>query len=352
MKRIRLSSLILFLFLACINSKANAAANNYGLKPIYGANQIAKNGQLDIFGDPGSQQIITLGILNQDQKAHRYTARFYTAYTSGSGNYAYYRQRKIDPSLRLNLRHYVQPKQKTVKVAANQLQNVSFQVQIPKSSINGYLMGGIVVTPAKGEAISRTVSQNGILLKNQFRQGIPVKIRQDKNLNRQPEFRVRQIVPTVNRAMKVRGVKANLQNYVAGFNGDIAAVATVTKRPDKHQFKKVSRQTHLSPAPNSNYNYQIDWGDSPLQAGDYHLNLKLRSADQTRSWVINKNFTINNSQAKKYNQLSGIEPNYLWLWLSIALLTLLLVLGIGIYFGRRSQQKIQQQFLKEQKNKN
>ena len=69
--------------------------------------------------------------------------------------------------------------------------------------------------------------------------------------------------------------------------------------------------------------------------------MKYTTADKTKSWIINKDFSISNADAAKYNKLSGIKPNYTWLWILIALLALILVLGLGIFFGRRNQQKKQ-----------
>ncbi|UQS81859.1 DUF916 and DUF3324 domain-containing protein [Bombilactobacillus folatiphilus] len=318
----------------------HATVGNYGIRPNYSSNQVVKNGQIDIFGTPGSTQNISISVVNKDTKDHRYTVTVNTAYTNNGGTYSYSKKKVSDPSLKIKLANLVSPRVQTVSVPAGKEVDVNFQIKIPKKRFSGYLMGGIGVQPAKGEKAYKTVAKNGTLLTNKFFQGVPLKVRQDKNSTMQPKFRARQVTAFANASGKgQRGVKANLQNYVKGFNGNINAKATVTKRPNDHKFKKTATLTGMSPAPNSNFDYLIDWGSTPLQAGNYHLHVKLTSSDKTQSWVVDKDFTITSADAGKYNKLSGIKPNYLWLWILIAVLVLLLVLGLGIYFGRRNNKK-------------
>ncbi|UQS83210.1 DUF3324 domain-containing protein [Bombilactobacillus thymidiniphilus] len=324
-------------FVSLSSTLVDASVGNYGLKPVYGDNQLGKSGFIDIYGDPGSTHTIATTVINKDTKSHKYTANVYTGYTNNSGTLSFSSNSANDPSLKIKLRNIVQPKAQTVTVPAGGMVDVKFQVQIPVQKFKGFLMGGIAVTPAKGEKTQTTVSSNGTLLKNKFVQGMGIVIRQDKNSKMQPNFKVRTVVPFANATLKQRGVKANLQNYVKGYNASIDAKATVTRRPDDHKFKKTATMSAISPAPNSNFDYMIDWGKTPLQAGDYHLRIKLVSNDKTKSWVVNKDFTISDADAAKYNKLSGIKPNYMWLWILIAILVILLVLGLGIYFGRRNQ---------------
>lgn len=333
--------MILILSILLTAVPVSASAGNYGLKPLYGTNQIDKNGQIDVYGNPGSTVNISIGIVNKDSKPHKYTATINTAYTTDGGNYAFDNNMAKDSTLDIKLRNYVSPKQQTVTAAPSQVTNVTFQLTIPEEKFNGYIMGGITVKPAKGEKEYTGVTSDGTLLKNRFKQGIPVKVRQNKLNTMQPKFRAISVVPYANKTLKQRGVQARIQNYVKGFNGDINATATVTKRPNDHKFKKIAKINDMSPAPNSNFNYPIDWGSTALQAGNYHLHVKMTSNDKTKSWIVDKDFSISDADAAKYNKLSGIKPNYMWLWILIAILALLLVLGLGIYFGRRNQNKQQ-----------
>ncbi|MFC0290729.1 DUF3324 domain-containing protein [Bombilactobacillus bombi] len=322
------------------SSKVQAVETNYALKPHYGANQIAENGQIDIFGNPGQTIQIAMDIANQSEKDQKYAVHFYTASTSDSGSYEYTSNSNLDSSMKLPPKNYVKPLTQVVLVKAKSIQTVQLNVTIPTQKFTGYLMGGVSVSPYKQKA-KTSLTSNGTLIKNKYFQGVPVKIRQDRNNKKDPKFRVLKVVPTANKTLKTRGVNANVQNYVDGFVPDLNVKATVTKRPNDHKFKVTMNGNPQSIAPNSNYNLAIDWGKKPLQAGNYHLHMKYTTADKTKSWIVDKDFSISDADAAKYNKLSGIKPNYMWLWILIAILALLLVLGLGIYFGRRNQNKQQ-----------
>lgn len=333
-------SLFLLVELGIVN-QAQADAGNFGLKANYNDHQVAKNEIIDVFGEPGSKQTISIGLYNKDDKPHSYVVDIYTAYTNNSGGFAFNSNSAKDPSLKIKLRDYIAPKKQTIRVNPGEMKNVSVGLTIPTKQFQGFLMGGFSVRPSGNEKLRKQLTSNGTILKSKFIEGIPIRVSQSRNMTMAPQFKVRYVTPYGNPTMKARGVNANLQNYVKGYNASIDVKATVTRRPDDHKFKKVAKQTRISPAPNSNYDYQISWGKTPLQAGDYHLHMKLTTSDKTKSWIVDKDFSISNEDAAKYNKLSGIKPNYMWLWILIAILVLLLVLGLGVYFGRRNQQKNQ-----------
>lgn len=323
------------------SSSVFATSPNYGLKVNYGNNQVSQNGQVDVFGSPGQTVNASIMINNQSSQDQKYEARFYTAGTADDGSYDYSQNRRPDSSLKVNLKNHIRPIRQIVTVKANSMENVNFNIIIPNKKFTGYLMGGIAVSPYHQKA-DTSLTSNGTLIKNKYSQGIPVKVRQAKDNKKEPKFRILGVSPTADKTLKSRGINANVQNYVDGYLSNLSLKSTVTRRPDDHKFKiKTSSSNTQSVAPNSNYQFYIDWGKKALQAGNYHLKMKYTTADKTKSWIIDKDFSISNADAAKYNKLSGIKPNYMWLWILIAILALILVLGLGIFFGRRNQQKKQ-----------
>ena len=83
----------------------------------------------------------------------------------------------------------------------------------------------------------------------------------------------------------------------------------------------------------------ISWGKKTLQSGEYHLKLTYKTNGGIKSWVLNKDFTITNNDAAKYNKLAGVKPNYLWLYILLGILALAIILGLGIYLGKRNNNK-------------
>jgi len=142
----------------------------------------------------------------------------------------------------------------------------------------------------------------------------------------------------VNKAKQNPAVIAKVHNSTNSYPGQLSSKAVVTKKGDS-KFKITDVKNNQSIAPTSSYNYQISWGNKSLQAGNYHLKLTYKTAGGIKSWVINKDFSITNNDAAKYNKLAGIKPNYLWLYILLGILALAIILGLGIYLGRRNNNK-------------
>jgi Protein of unknown function C-terminal (DUF3324). len=196
-------------------------------------------------------------------------------------------------------------------------------------------MGGFYVTPYKEKA-KGTVSQNGTLIKNKFGYAMPIQITQTGAKNVDPKYAIRTVKPVTVQSGKTHpGVSANIHNSTNSYAGDLSSSATVTKKGDK-KFKITENKPNQELAPTSNYDYSISWGNKRLEAGNYHLKLVYKTQGGLRSWVLNKDFTITNSDAAKYNKLAGIKPNYLWLYILLAILLLAIILGLGVYLGKRN----------------
>lgn len=175
------------------------------------------------------------------------------------------------------------------------------------------------------------------MIKNKFSYSIPIQIKQTGNETVEPKYSVRTVRPGVVTSDKGQtpGVLANVHNSTNSFSGALDSTAVVTKKGDK-SFKIKTANGSQNIAPTSNYDYSISWGKKALQSGEYHLKLTYKTAGGIKSWVINKDFTITNSDAAKYNKLAGIKPNYLWLYILLAILALAIILGLGIYLGKRN----------------
>lgn len=289
-----------------------------------------------ITGDPGKKVEVKLAIVNQASKTRTFLYNANTAYTASGGSIAYDKTKVTDSSLKIQTRSLVSPNKGTITIPGKSSATVTANITIPKKSFDGYLLGGFNVSPYKEKA-KGTVSSNGTLIKNKFSYSIPIQIRQTGKESVEPKYSVRTVRPgvvTSNKGQKP-GVLANVHNSTNSFSGSLDSYAVVTKKGDK-SFKIKTSNGSQNIAPTSNYDYSISWGNKSLQSGEYHLKLTYKTAGGIKSWVINKDFTITNSDAAKYNKLSGIKPNYLWLYILLAILALAIILGLGIYLGKKN----------------
>ncbi len=297
------------------------------------------NGSYIVTGNPGQQVELKLQVINEAKETRKFRYNVNTAYTTDGGALAYDKTKVEDPALKMQTRSTAKPNEAIFSVPGSTTATLTAKVTIPKEKFTGYIMGGFNISPY-GEKAKGTVTSNGTLLKNKFSYSIPIQIRQKGEEAQEPNYSVTTVKPgTVNASKGVLpGVLANVHNSANAYAGQLSSEAIVTKKGDK-SFKIKELKANQNLAPTSNYNYSISWGKKSLQAGDYHLKLTYKTAGGLKSWVINKDFTITNNAAAKYNKLAGIKPNYLWLYILLAILALAIILGLGIYLGKKNNNK-------------
>lgn len=321
------------------STSVSAAVNGgYALKVIGDSNDNVNldNESYVVTGDPGQKIELKLAIINQESSKRTFLYNANTAYTTDSGALGYNKTKVTDPSLKFQTRNMITPNKGTITIPGKSQATVTATLTIPKKSFDGYLMGGFNVSPYKEKA-KGTVSSNGTLLKNKFSYSIPIQTRQTGKDKVESKYSVRTVKPNTVTSTngQTPGVLANVHNSANSYDGALNSEAIVTKKGDK-SFKVKSSAGNQQIAPTSNYNYSISWCKKSLQAGDYHLKLTYKTAGGIKSWVINKDFTITNSDAAKYNKLAGIKPNYMWLYILLAILALAIILGLGIYLGKKN----------------
>lgn len=314
-----------------------AASGGYAIKPAGESTDTVNidNGSYVITGDPGQEVELKLMVINSEKEKRTFLYRVNTAYTSNSGEIGYDDSKVSDSALKIQTRDLATPKQSTFQVPANTTATITFKMKIPEKSFKGYLMGGVNVAPYKEKA-KGTVGSNGTLIQNKFSYSIPIQIHQKNAESEDAKYSVTAVRPSVIiGSEKTSGVKANVHNSTNSYAGSLDSKAVVTKKGDKN-FKITQSASNQSIAPTSNYDYSISWGKKALQSGNYHLKLTYKTKGGLKGWVINKDFTITNNQAAKYNKLAGRKPNYMWLYILLGILALAIILGLGIYLGRKN----------------
>lgn len=345
----RVSKRTLFVFFAIFGlivssfamvQTAQAASGEYSIKPEASADEVnIDNGTYVIEGDPGQQVQVKIGVINKSSKTRKFVINANTAYTTNSGQPGYDKTKVKDPNLKIQTRDAIAPNNIIATIKGGKEMIIPVTLTIPKKNFKGYIMGGFNVKPYKEKA-KGTVSANGTLIKNKFSYSIPIQIHQKSSENQDPKYAINTVRPALVPGSSEQrvGVKANVRNSTNGFVSSMDSKATVTKKDDK-SFKIKESQSGQSIAPTSNYDYSISWGKKPMKAGNYHLKLVYKTNDGIKSWTLNKDFTITNAQAAKYNKLAGIKPNYMWLYILLGILLLAIILGLGIYLGKKNNNK-------------
>ncbi|WP_057814929.1 DUF3324 domain-containing protein [Companilactobacillus futsaii] len=327
--------------MAVMNFQTNisaATSGQYALK-VGGENTDnvnIDNGSYMITGDPGQTVEVKLLIINKSSDARKFEYNVNTAYTTNDGGLGYDKRKVTDSALKIQTGNLADPNHAVIKIPGTTTATVTAKITIPKKKYTGYLMGGFNVRPYKEKA-KGTVASNGTLIKNKFSYSVPIQIHQKSSENAEPKYSITSVKPGIqNLGQKKHGaVYANIHNASNSYSGQLDSKAVVTKKGDK-SFKITETKNGQNIAPTSNYNYMISWGNKNLQSGNYHLKLTYKTSGGLKSWILEKDFSITNNDAAKYNKLAGIKPNYLWLWILLGVLALAIILGLGIYLGKRN----------------
>ncbi|WP_125771686.1 WxL protein host-binding domain-containing protein [Companilactobacillus furfuricola] len=320
-----------------INTTFAATSGDFVIKPEDGdgAKVNIDGGFYLIKANPGEVVQVKVGIFNTDKHERRFLVSANTAYTDDSGQPAYNAKKVKDPNLKVKVRDTVQNNDQIITVAGNSDTSATLNIKIPEQKYNGFIMGGVNVTPYKEEA-KGTVTENGTLIKNKFSYSLPIQIGQNGSDNADVNYKISKVFPTIvpSPGKKEIGVSAVVMNTKNAYIPNLSSKAVITKYGNS-KFKKTTVQDNQSIAPTSHYNYPVSWGKDRLQTGKYHIKLTYNGSG-IKSWVVDKDFIITNAQADKFNNLAGFKPNYMWLWIILGILLLLLILGLGLYLGKRN----------------
>ena len=227
-----------------------------------------------------------------------------------------------------------------IKVPANSETIAKVTVDMPKEAIRGVIAGGVYLSQKADETENEETNQ-GVQIKNKFVYVVGVQLRQKADISELlPELILdpAKISPTQVNYRNYLGV--NLQNSEPIYIRDLKVDAQITKKGQKGILFETA-ETGLKMAPNSNFNFGINWNNQEFKGGKYRLQLKARSEDYDKEWSWDEEFTIASETAKKLNQRAvelEKDSNPL-LYLIILALILLIILLVIAYLVKRHLDK-------------
>lgn len=312
-----------------------AENTDFTVSPVAPPTQLQNSdGYFNVYLKPGATETLNLQVQNKANKKRTMILEFNSGYTNENGN-AVFDKRKIpaDATLKYDMRKdmAVGSTRMRVSMKAKQTGYVAVKVKAPSTAFNGVIYGGLTATVYDGNA---KLQGDGTLLKNDYRYAIPIFVRNVQDIaNVQPEVKLGTIKPGIRNGKTA--VLVSTKNTHAAYMNKFSVNAKVTRKGQSKVLHK-SKTERMTIAPNSNFEYAIDWGGKQLESGTYHLSWRGSMAG-AKSWHYERDFTITNAQAAKYNKLAGFKPNYLWLWILIGVLVVILLIVLGIWLGRRDK---------------
>jgi len=328
----KLLSLIGFVLISVISTnEAFAKEDNalgYTVSPVQPKTQIdPEKSYFYVKTVPNESQ--TLEVRVQSTKKEDVHLKIYgvSAYTGNEGTIEYTNDLSTkDETLKVPVTNLIKIDTPDITVGNFEEKTVKIELTPPKESYSGVKMGGIVFALDKGK------EEKGVSTEYSYKIGLMMAENGDE-INNGENLKLNSVKASMTRGKKM--VLATLQNPDAKVLENLNMVATMTKKGSGEVIKEKTVQNYRM-APNSHFDFEMDWGISNLPSGDYTLNINAKNYN--KEWNLKKDFTITNEQAKKINEESVfkiITPTWLKV-ISVVLFVCTIVLVV-IQFSRRKK---------------
>lgn len=326
------------LFTVCILSifvvKVEAADMKYSIEANIPDNQIDKNlTYFDLKMEPGKKQVISLKLKNHSEKVATFSIEPHTATTNRNGVIDYSKKiEEKDSSMKYSFEELITGETKHT-LQPNEEKNIEFTIQMPKESYDGIILGGFYIHKEIDKDDKE--KEKSVQIKNDYSYVIGVKLTETSKMV-EPMLKLNEVKPNLENYRTV--VTANLQNtesvIVSGLNID----AKVYKKGSNNVLHEAQKED-MSMAPNSNFDFAINWGNEELKPGKYRLELTGKDK-MDRDWKFEKEFEIEGEESKSLNkkavELKDDNTNlYIIIGACVLLISILLVILVVMMKKRK-----------------
>lgn len=291
----------------------------------------------DLDVKPGQKQKIGLMVTNNSDKEAKFDVSPNQSTTNKNGVVDYSKRLKVfDNSLQVKIPAMFSKGQRVV-VKAKSTKRVVFNLTMPKEKFDGIALGGFYVSRVSTGKDEQKQSKS-VSIENKFAYVIGIVLQEnDKTIT--PDMKMNKIHAGLNNYQTT--VTANLQNIKPAIMKDVKVDAFVTKKDSKTVIHKTVKEK-MTMAPNSNFDYPIDWKNDRIEPGKYTMHVKASSENNKYKWSFTKNFEIKAKEASKANdgavKLNKQKTNY-FLYILIGILIILVaILAILVYKQIKNKQ--------------
>lgn len=327
-----------------VSQAAKAQVNNnvgYSVEARLPKNQLdSKNSFFDLKMTPGQTETLKATVYNQTNRDIKVQVGIHTAWTNASGVIDYTNVPKsFDQSLKYPMSKISQLQgPKTITVAADSKKVVTTQVEIPKDTADGVILGGWFFKRVDQKVTSTVKNANNIRSAYAYVIGMKYTI----GTVPAPDLLLGKVdAGTYNYH---RGIIVNLRNPKAVIIPNLKMDTRITSLSSGKVIKHL-KQTNVQMAPNTDYRYPMLVEDAKLEAGRYHIHMVVKNS--AHKWVFDRNFTITKQAAKRANDAIADQPSLnIWLLIglgALSMLLLVLLIWLLIFWIKRRRRQTDDQ---------
>lgn len=318
MKKFLVAIVFISLFIGGQNvSASDSTGPMYTVTPVLPENQLEKvNDQFDILVKPSSTQKLQVIIKNKSNAAMKLNSLVVAGVTNSNGIIDY--KNKHEEKTKKDTFTNIATVDEIGSIAPNSEKTLTIHLKIPKSGVDGLMLGGIKV-----EQVNPAKSESNI--QNKYSYIIPIKI-QTSLEKQQAELSLEKVsITQTGLRNRIVTVLENPKGAILR-NVEMSLEAKKAKSDKTYYEKKV---TNLKFAPKSIADLQ--WAiDKPFEAGTYQLTLKVKADGFEKTWT--ETLIIEKEEAATLNKTSvdeaGTDSMKMYVLLGIIAILLLMIIII------------------------
>ncbi|PGL72675.1 DUF916 and DUF3324 domain-containing protein [Bacillus sp. AFS055030] len=323
-----LKKMIIIFFLININNfHASAAEMNFAVSPVMPTNQIDQSKTyFDLRMKPGQKQILNVQIKNDTNKNIVVQTKANSATTNSNGITDYsVSNSKVDDTLEIPFATIAKVKKET-KIPAKSESTIEITIEMPNQQFDGVILGGLHFSEKEDEGKAKK-EDGSVQIKNKYAYVIGVLLRETDKVVK-PDLKLNEVKPAQINARNV--VTANLQNIKPAMLKNLSVDAKVYTEHGEKILHETMKE-NLRMAPNSNFDYAIDWDDQAIEPGNYRI--EINASDGEQSWKWTRIYTVKSNSAEELNTLDLNKDSKMWYVIG-GILFLLLVIFTFILIRR------------------
>lgn len=317
------------ILLLSLSHLAFASELNFSVSAVIPDNQVDKNQTyFDLHMEPNQKQTIEITMRNDTKEPVTVEVDVNTAMTNNNGVIDYSQADfERDPTLKVDITDLVDYEEE-ITVEANSSITYPIQVKMPAEEVSGILLGGIHFNEKKEEKPKEEKAQ----IENKFAYVIGLKMGMNEP-EVEPSLELNEVKAT--QINYRNAVTANLQNTEPTIVSPLEVEAKVFKEKGKNALF-ASQNDDIGMAPNSNFDYAINWDNKEFKPGTYRL--ELTAINEEEKWEWEKFFTIEDDEAKELNKEAvELEKDYIMWYIIGGIILLLILLGFVYWLGTRKK---------------
>lgn len=303
----------------------------------------------DLRMEPSMQQALALEITNKLDQEQVFQLEINDATTNNVGKIDYTRRadKERDSTLKIALSD-IATVQSEITVPAHKTITTHIRLSMPNELFDGMILGGVRVIkkdPALQDSQERTVATYD----NSYTLAIMLT---ETDLTVEPELNLLKVYPSQEKGKNV--VTATIQNTKAINAEQITYTAEVFKK-NSNKLLYQAQAVNYRMAPNSNFDFCIDWESQPFKAGKYRLHMIAESLKTDQKWDWVQEFEITSAEAKKLNRSATDlkkDGTLLLIMIGCGLIAVVAGLLLVILISRRKRnEQEKQRLLKKEKER-